>query len=85
MNDILLDETTDEIEGLPEPSKSSHQFSDIIVTQIILCIAIVVGVFILNLVNPTMCKYMVDTFKHYTSTDFSKSIKDILLWLYDRV
>ncbi len=80
MNDMLEDTQTD----IETPKETPH-LSDILVTQIILCIAILLGMFILNLVKPTICKYMVDSFKHFTSTDFSKSIKDVLVWLYDRV
>lgn len=72
-------------DSLEESIESTQHISDILVTQIILCIAIVTGIFILNIFKPDISTYIIDTFKYHTSVEFSETIKTILTWLYDRV
>lgn len=64
---------------------NTQHITDVLVTQIILCIAILTGVFILNIFNPEVSSYIIDTFKHQTTVDFSTTLQDALVWLYDRV
>lgn len=74
-----------ESENLEDTTENLQHLSDILVTQIILCITIVTGIFILNIFKPEISKYIIDTFKHHSNIEFSESIKYILSWLYDRI
>lgn len=70
---------------LEELEENSQHISDVLVTQIILCIAILTGIFILNIFKPDISTYIIDTFKYQTNVELSDTLKDILSWLYDRV
>lgn len=72
-------------DSLEESIESTQHISDILVTQIILCIAIVTGIFILNIFKPDISTYIIDNFKYHSSVEFSETIKTILVWFYDRV
>ena len=90
MNDDILNtlepnSENDGINPIEELEENPQHLSDVLVTQIILCIAIVTGIFILNIFNPETSSYMMERFKYYSNQEFSETVKNILSWLYDRI
>ncbi|MCC8069525.1 MAG: hypothetical protein LIO71_07235 [Ruminococcus sp.] len=79
------DFNTTDIDTLEDLESESQHVSDVLVTQIILCIAILTGVFILNIFKPDISTYIIDTFKYQTSVELSDTLKGLIGWLYDRV
>jgi hypothetical protein len=82
-----LDKDREELltESLEERDESTQHISDVLVTQTILCIAIVTGVFVLNVFKPDISAYLISNFKYHTTVEFSETVRSILAWLYDRV
>jgi hypothetical protein len=72
-------------ESLEERDENTQHVSDVLVTQTIICIAIVTGIFILNALKPDISTYLLENFKYQTTIEFSETIRKILSWLYDRV
>ena len=77
-NDLEEDYTTQDT-----PKKC--RFSDVKVTQVILCIAILLTILILNIVKPEVSYSIVNKFKEYTQYSTKDTLLHIITYLNDRV
>jgi hypothetical protein len=76
MNNIDYESQTEEV---------SQHATDVLVTQIILSLMIIVSVFVLNIFHPELSEYLITQFKHYSNMEFSETLRYLLRGIYDRV
>lgn len=72
-------------ESLQQQEESVQHISDILVTQIILSIGILVSIFVLNIFRPDISEYFIHSFKYHSNIEFSETILNLLKNIYDRV
>lgn len=65
--------------------ENTQHISDVLVTQIILSICIVTGIFILNIFRPDISEYFIHSFKYHSNIEFSDTILNFLQGIYDRI
>lgn len=66
-----------------EPNKGAERISDIFTAQLILCVLIVLGFVILNIVDQSSTKWFIDEFKRMTMNEPEQIIKDAVNYVKD--
>lgn len=58
--------------------EKKDKLNDIVITQCILCLAIAVGVLVLNICCPDISRELIEKYKHYSGTSDNDTVSDFV-------